>query len=192
MKKYLMAGILFASAACVSPANAYVCSFEHCEDTGQLGMMLGCATGQISLLGCLQGKKITTCNQCKSGYTRKEQRVYHPSYGCDYSYYSCEKECTGCPDCVSDLDWSAYGVGYQSKTTRSCNCNTCNAQTSYRCAPGYYGTCTNGTSGCTQCPDSGTSDAGSGAITLCYLPRDTGGTDNSGDFIYTDNCFYAD
>ncbi len=108
----------------------------------------------------------------------------------------CEDDsgCTGCTNCTSDVNWAAGNTGYQFKVSRSCDCNTCIESTAYRCASGYYGTSTNGTSGCSQCPSSGgingMSDAGSTEITSCYLPSGTTGSDSTGSWTYTDNCYY--
>ena len=92
--------------------------------------------------------------------------------------------------------------------------------TSYKCASGYYGTatsafagctkcptnatcaggngstfsCNRGTyksgSGCASCPSPGTSAAGSTSISSCYIPSGTTGSDNSGSYKYTANCYY--
>ena len=69
--------------------------------------------------------------------------------------------------CQDDL-WTAYGTGYQKRITRTCNgLYACNQTTQYQCAAGYYGSSTNGTSGCTACPCSGTSSAGSTSVSSC-------------------------
>ncbi len=98
-----------------------------------------------------------------------------------------ESECSGCAaDCVS-VDWRNSNTGYQIKTTATCNCNTCERTSQYRCAPGYWGTSSNGTSGCTRCPESGASAAGTTSQTGCYV---TSGTDPNGDYSFTSNCYY--
>lgn len=143
---------------------------------------------------CYCENAVVSCMTCDSGYTRTQSTITIPNAGTG-KYYWCEEDCVGCTNCTSDSDWSAHSTGYQKKTTRSCSCNTCNATTAYRCAPGYYGTSTNGTSGCTRCPSSGgvygTSAAGSTVITACYLPSGTTGSDSTGAFTYTTNCYYT-
>ncbi|MDR0726706.1 MAG: hypothetical protein LBF37_01445 [Rickettsiales bacterium] len=56
--------------------------------------------------------------------------------------------------------------------------------TAYRCAAGYYGSSTNGSSGCTLCPSGGTSAAGSIVITQCYA-FPSSDTDTTGNWEYT-------
>ena len=100
--------------------------------------------------------------------------------------------------------------------TPSCNITS----TTYKCASGYYGTatsafagctkcptnatcaggngstfvCNSGTyksgSGCASCPSPGTSPSGSTSISSCYIPRGAIGSDGSGTYMYTANCYY--
>ena len=92
--------------------------------------------------------------------------------------------------------------------------------TTYKCASGYYGTATSASSGCTACPTNatcsggngstfvcnrgtyksgsgcescpspGTSPSGSTSISACYIPSGTTGSDGSGTYKYTANCYY--
>lgn len=60
------------------------------------------------------------------------------------------------------------------------------------CKPGYY---LSGAS-CVRCPSSGgvygtTADNNTGGITSCYLPSGTTGSDTTGNFTYTGNCYYG-
>ncbi|MDR2412611.1 MAG: hypothetical protein LBD50_00165 [Rickettsiales bacterium] len=131
-----------------------------------------------------------SCATCNSGYTRTNGGTQSAGT-CDYDYYYCQSNCTGCANCTSDADWSAYGTGYQKKTTKSCSCNTCNSSTTYRCAAGYYGTSTNGTSGCTICPIGGTSVAGDNTtISKCYASPPNG-SDYSGNWQFMQTCYYT-
>ena len=98
------------------------------------------------------------------------------------------------------------------------SCST--TSTTYKCASGYYGTATSETSGCTKCPTNatcaggngstfscnrgtyksgsgcascpspGTSPSGSTSISSCYIPLGTTGSDGSGTYKYTANCYY--
>ncbi len=56
------------------------------------------------------------------------------------------------------------------------------------CAIGQYSN--NGT--CIDCPDGGTSEPGATSITQCYIPGGTGGTDATGTWKYTENCYYRE
>lgn len=99
--------------------------------------------------------------------------------------------CSTCSNCDT-IDWGAYSTGYEKRTVATCNTSTCVCTKTdlYRCAAGYYGTSTNGTSGCTQCPESGQSVAGSTDITSCYLPAGTTFSDSTGSGTYTADCYY--
>lgn len=45
---------------------------------------------------------------------------------------------------------------------------------------------------CLSCPESGTSaDKNSGSITSCYLPSGTTGSDATGTYEYTNDCYYG-
>lgn len=44
---------------------------------------------------------------------------------------------------------------------------------------------------CFNCPDGGQSQAGARSINACYVPAGTGGTDSSGTWEYTSNCYYS-
>ncbi|MDR0741459.1 MAG: hypothetical protein LBF28_01665, partial [Rickettsiales bacterium] len=96
-----------------------------------------------------------------------------------------------CINC-QNTGYSDFATGYQSAISKSCNIETlaCTSTTVYRCASGYYGSSTTGTSGCTQCPTGGTSDAGATDATDCYAsPRN--GTDTTGSWEYTSTCYYS-
>ena len=92
--------------------------------------------------------------------------------------------------------------------------------TTYKCASGYYGTATSAFAGCTKCPTNatcaggngstyvcnsgtyktssgcascpwpGTSAAGSTSISSCYIRSGTLGSDDSGSYKYTADCYY--
>ena len=105
-----------------------------------------------------------------------------------------------CLNCTSDTSYTDAGTGYQKKVKRSCDCSsgtaTCVATTVYQCAVGYYGSSTNGTSGCTRCPASGgvygtTASAGSSSITSCYIPSGSNLSDSTGSGTYTGDCYYS-
>ena len=133
-----------------------------------------------------------TCTSCSGGTLT--QKTLRPLCG-TISYNYCAI-CSGCTDC-SSTDWADSGTGYQSKTTATCNCNTCTKNTSYRCAAGYYGNPTTNVSGCTQCPrnsestTSTTSPVGATLQTQCYSPRGAVFSDDSGSGTYNSDCNYT-
>ena len=109
----------------------------------------------------------------------------------------CERSC---PDCDS-VDWASSGTGYEKRILANCNGETgvCTKTTEYRCAAGYYGSSTNGTSGCSECtPHSNVnadSSPGSTVQTLCFIPSamqwnfsDTAG---SGTARFETDCYYS-
>ncbi|MCM1223524.1 MAG: hypothetical protein NC548_54645 [Lachnospiraceae bacterium] len=155
---------------------------------------------------------IPSCETCPSGY-EKEYEDTGWKYS-DYCWneergeelyflsvvrYKCVPQCTNC----DSTSWSALRTGYQSRIFRWCDDGTCKSQTQYRCAAGYYGTSSNGTSGCTQCPAwsgvyttpaktttlRGTSDAGATQITECYVSAGTH-YDRTGTFKISSTCQY--
>lgn len=140
---------------------------------------------------------IASCTTCKTGYTKTEQTVGVPGCTNKITYYNCKLPCTGCTNCTSDTAWSATdSFGYEKKVTRTCDCNTCNESTKYRCAAGYYGSSLNGTSGCSQCPLHartmfGHSAAGSTTIKSCYIPAEASVSDSVGTYTFTSNCYYT-
>ena len=90
-------------------------------------------------------------------------------------------------------NWTAYATGYERRTYKYCATLTrCASSIQYRCAAGYYGSSTMGTSGCTRCPNDGSSVAGSTVITSCYLPSGTTLTDSTGTYTYTADCSYSE
>ena len=145
--------------------------------------------------------RITDHTACMTGYELTSTSYTSSTCGTTHYYDMCTKSCDGtCSDCTSG-SWTAGNTGYQQRTKKTCNTSTCvcSSSTEYRCASGYYGSSSNGTSGCTRCPSSGgvygTSVAGSTAITSCYLPSGTtvsfSDSTGSGTAKYTANCFYT-
>ena len=142
-----------------------------------------------------------SCDICDAGYTRYSVDVSVLTYNCkniSVQAYNCKCECSNCSDTAS---WTNKGTGYQQRTKKTCSCSTgsavCSTSTVYRCAVGYYGTTTNGTSGCTQCPTpsessagaSSTSNAGNNSsISRCYIPESTSYSDGTGKYAFECNC----
>ncbi len=105
--------------------------------------------------------------------------------------------------CYSGV-WSYYGTGYQrlSNNTPS-GYGTCNSTNSYRCAPYYYGSTSNGSTGCYPCPSVtttsgllsgsvyGPSSGGNGrTIDSCYMYNVTG-SDMSGTWVSSGVCQHS-
>ncbi|MDR2413328.1 MAG: hypothetical protein LBD50_03935 [Rickettsiales bacterium] len=188
MKKFIMRTIFVCFAVIFCCISAFAkCSTPACQPsetcTGLFFDNDACTFISSAYDTCTCGSKIyytiecATDSHCGSGYT------------CILN--ECIISCTGCTNCTSDADWSAYGTGYQKKTTKSCSCNTCNSSTAYRCAAGYYGTSTNGTSGCEICPTGGTSVAGDNTTkSKCYASPPNG-SDYSGNWQFMQTCYYT-
>ena len=61
------------------------------------------------------------------------------------------------------------------------------------CNSGYYlmTDYASGTSSCWSCPSPGSaSDGGTSGISGCYIPSGTTGSDGSGSYTYSGNCYY--
>ncbi len=160
---------------------------------------------------------VSSCTSCPPGYSLIEDESAgvtacsatgnpkEDAGGGGYSAYKCTKNCQA-SNC-SSTSWTALRTGYETRTYRSCSATgtsgTCNASTQYRCAAGYYGSSSNGTSGCNPCPEwqnvfansarttkvYGTSAAGATAITGCYVVAGTY-YDTTGTFKIGSNCQY--
>ncbi len=73
--------------------------------------------------------------------------------------------------------------------TRTC---TLINKKSYSCEKGYYGSPINSMTGCTKCPDGGTTAAsGATLIRQCYLPSGTTGEDDKGYYTHTADCYHS-
>ena len=140
---------------------------------------------------------------CPSGTTREIKKHTSALCGASYTYYDCKSECTGCSNCTDNATWTAGNTGYEKRTTKTCNYDTCNCETgtAYRCATGYYGSPRSETSGCTRCPRDGdvllgpygtTDSAGKKSVISCYIPAGTEFSDGTGDGVYPDQCNYEE
>ncbi|MBD5389442.1 hypothetical protein HDR63_04270 [bacterium] len=130
---------------------------------------------------------VGSCVRCKTGYVIDTDMYADGVDGC---IQACDTS-----TCKSDTIWTAGNTGYQKKTNRSCSGADCVETIVYQCAAGYYGSSSNGTSGCSRCLTvagmTGTSAAGSTAQTNCYIPSGTSGSDSTGFFTYTANSYYC-
>ncbi len=190
MKKYIfMCGALVAlGVGRASWAATIACMASHCMDLDAVTVNDVSAGCQRIIKTCYGNYALETCVSCATGYTNISASAVVPGCVGTYTYSDCQENCAGCVNCVSDASWSGHAVGYEKKVVRTCDCNTCKATTSYRCAAGYYGSSLNGTTGCTRCPENGNSNAGTTSVTGCYV---TSGSDATGSCIYTQNCYYS-
>ena len=154
-----------------------------------VAILYGNAFGATSVSKCCSG------NSCSSVYIE----------GCKscLSDLDCNSGTSGCTDCDS-TDWAPTGTaGYESRINAICMILTgkCTKTPQYRCADSYYGTTTDGTSGCTPCPSSqagglgsgvtqGSCEPGSTSITACYIPYNEELCDNSGCYDTPEDCYY--
>lgn len=131
-----------------------------------------------------------TCQTCNSGYKIESGYVVT---GDDImptmAYNYCVEDCKGCTNC-NNIGWTSANTGYQVYKTASCSCNKCVYVSTYRCAGNYFGSSTNGTSGCSPCPDGGLSSPGSTAKTACYKPAGSTGVDSTGSYTYMGTCIW--
>lgn len=189
MKKYIfVCGALVALGVGRAFGADKACMATSCGagDYPAVNVINGCSMAPRAT--CYGDWAVLSCMLCASGYTRKSGTVTVPGCVGSFSYNYCQEDCNGCNNCTSDASWSPNGTGYEQKVTRTCDCNTCKATTSYRCAAGYYGSSLNGTTGCARCPENGNSNAGTTSVTGCYV---TSGSDATGSCTYTQNCYYS-
>ena len=185
-----------SAAPITSDAALVVCAGTPVCPTGAGSCVILRAQEPTCTLGVMRYYDTTgifSCSRCETGYELTQQRATVPNCSNEILFNVCRKPCDGtCSDCTTSA-WTAGNTGYQKRTYASCNTATCvcTKTAQYRCAAGYYGTSSNGTSGCTRCPSSGSSAAGTTAITSCYLPSGTTGSDSTGSYTYTANCYYS-
>lgn len=143
------------------------------------------------------GHTLKSCTGCKTPYTLVSDGNFgDTSCNSQTSFRLTMNTCKCiCSSCTDTGTWTAKGTGYEQRTGKGCDCSgstaVCKNTTHYRCAKGWYGTTTNGTSGCTQCPSSGTTkDGGADSISDCYLPGDTTYSNTYGKYAYKCDCPY--
>ncbi len=169
--------------------NEPICDGGSCTKAtwnDAIGMFVDCDGSTCKCVNAQTGTSTYSCgcasdSECSSG---------------QYCHQGTCETCGGCNNCSGDTGWVSGNTGYQYRQTKYCLCETCHTSTSYRCATGYYGSSSNGTSGCTRCPSedgaTGTSAAGSTARTSCYIPSGTKFSNNTGSGQWTGNSFYCD
>lgn len=134
----------------------------------------GCTTCPANAEPCAAGSETFTC---KSGYMQTSIGCYCPpnatctstSFTCNEGYYKDGSTCAKCP------------------TNATCPAGS----TTFTCKKGYY---KYGTT-CSRCPKSGTTygttaSTGATSATQCYIPKATILTDSTGEYTYTQHCYY--
>lgn len=160
-----------------------------CSSAGSSGSLDFCSARHKSECWYVEGvttRTVYSCTGCAGNRTLQKNKQGM----CDIDkVYATECVCSnGC----RDVAWTAGNTGYEYGVT--CG-STCDAARKYRCAKGYWGSSTNGTSGCNRCPSSGgvygtTAAAGSTSITSCYIPSGSSFSETAGRGTYTGNCYY--
>lgn len=182
--------ILYAVAILVTvilPANA-----DNCTTIG-LTVGTACTSGTKGN----NGSPISADSSCTSTSAGCKIALCNSVCSCVKSCPSSPAPCNGltCPqmDCEATTDSSGRQKCYfLMQNTTTCAC-TRDGRTGYQCGPGFYksgGTMPMNIT-CSPCTSPGTSDAGATAITQCYIPKDTTGSDSTGSYKYTDKCYYA-
>lgn len=126
---------------------------------------------------------LLSCRSCGTGLIQSTKQTQYQDGECGtLSYKACN-----CPSSCTTTEWTKHSAGYQKRNV--CNASTnCQTRTEYRCASGYYGTSTDGSSGCSKCPlwapgsDTPKTDPGSTEKTSCYI---TTFGNISGNGVYT-------
>ncbi len=200
MKKFsfllILAGLYFIG---INLANAGLGVYTTCTDGTyaelQNGVIGACSEWEDI---CYSNYAVRNCTKCDDlgRYALALRGPLDLPNGDRATYNDCEMYfCDNSTNCVSDSSWSNGNTGYQKKTSRSCISNRCQETTSYRCADGYYGSSSNGSSGCSRCPYAdgyyGSSSAGSTSQTSCYMPSGRSGSDTTGQFTYAGNSYWC-
>ena len=133
----------------------------------------------------------TFCTSCKSS-TRTANGVTTTT---TRSMTSTCSNCHVTPSCkIISTTYKCASGYYGTATSAFAGCTKCPAYAT--CAGGNGSTyvCNSGTyktsSGCASCPWPGTSAAGSTSISSCYIRSGTLGSDDSGSYKYTADCYY--
>ena len=159
-------------------AHALSSSMTHCMEpvVGQANCT--CAGGTNA------GATCTVDSQCPGGICINDE-----SGGIDIG------KCTPETCKPTTTGWGSCGSGANSyvecEATAQCVNNVCVRGQNYRCVAGAYGTPSKSNkTACAPCPSPGTSAAGSTSQSDCYIPAGTTGSDSTGTYKYTSNCYY--
>lgn len=160
---------------------------------------------RVNFTACLKQLTIPCQGQSCAGHTTWETDTTKTGNQslCNTSTQKCQYRC------APGYYRSGLSLPNSPLTCKPCPTNgTCAAGVSKpTCNKGYYmydasqsssgGVTIGKTYECRRCPSSGgvygtTSAAGAESITECYLPSGTTGSDATGSFTYTSNCYYSE
>lgn len=187
---------------CKANSSGTTCSTSSTGCTPSTAASISNCT--TSTTTCFGGKAVRTCTECATGYSLMSNSLSVSGCSNTYSQKICSRDIQ-IDECSEDIDcglgglYTAVTTGYVSSNSYSCVLGRCRTQITYKCAPNYYGanpsclgtTCT----GCSPCPEGGKaglgkfSKYGATAITGCYI---TDGSDTTGVYEYTSNCYYTE
>lgn len=189
---------------CKANSSGTTCSTSSTGCTPSTAASISnCSTSTTT---CFGGKAVRTCTKCATGYRLVSNSLSVSGCSNKYSQKICSLDTQiGDDECSEDIDcglgglYTAVTTGYVSANSYSCVRGSCLTQITYKCAPNYYGanpsclgtTCT----GCSPCPEGGITGSGrfsmygATAITGCYI---TDGSDTTGVYEYTSNCYYTE
>lgn len=218
---YVAGEVLTSQPYCMSPGGAYGDGDAPCQI---------CVPADVSNKNqwiqqehpCIDN----VCNSYGSPDIRNENHYAQNDRG--NGYYVCTaydgwaytatdpnlQPCTS-SNCQSS-DWTTLRTGYETRIYRYCSTSTnCASETQYRCAKNYYGSSSNGTSGCSKCDSSPDNTAyeennkyvstgskapgltmggGASSKTSCYIPP-LGGSysymDSTGIYEFNSNCYWS-
>ena len=185
---------------CKSNGSTTCSATSSSNCTGTAATISNCST---STLQCFGGQKVRTCTKCASGYTLTNATLSVSGCSNSYSYKKCVSSSIG-QFCPIGKTWSeklqkcvcqnSCGFG-QVQDEDTCECTT------LECLDGQYansfiGTCLScpGLSGATASSEScgPHTDSGATAIMGCYYnSAECTYTDDTGTFIWTQNCNYS-
>ncbi len=216
------AGSVLTEAVYSLAACSNTLPVQYCKSSGSSGTTCSATTYSSSTCGstpantlsncssvtkkCFGGKYVQTCDTCQTGYNSVTRLVDISGCSNSYSYNDCiPKPVSGCTtdDDCTDLneDWADVpDQNFQGKKTGKCVTsgvlNKCEAEISFRCKAGFYGSGQN----CTACPLVGgdytlvsgsvSSLAGSTVITMCQIKAGARIKDTTGTFSSSAACRY--
>lgn len=154
-------------------------------DYGKFGSCHCFTSAEISLIRNCYNKACTGANM--TGTMRAYIYVPASSMWCSMATEGAVENCV----CKSGY----YNVFYSNGQGLVCNrCiagHYCTGGKIFSCSRGYYSNA--GASSCSKCPDNppATSASAADGINKCYWPANVTISDASGDYLFTNNCFFA-
>lgn len=164
----------FAPNSCLHATADSSCTTICRTCTGSIPSVPTGYTGRIVSAGVY-----TTCNNGNS--------TYHCNCGVDPNNSMNTLACASGYYGSASLNYMAGTYQGCTKCPSNATCAGGNGST-FVCNANYY---KNGGRFCSACPSSGRSSRGSTSITSCYLPSGTTGSDSTGSYTYTSNCYYS-